>query len=100
MILETATFTVVPGTEEDFIAAVEKARDEILSQAAGFAGITIHRGIERPHTIMLALRWERLEDHTEGFRGGPLFGQWRERISPFFGPEAPSVEHWNFAGEA
>lgn len=96
MILETAFFTVVPGTEDDFVAAVQLAGQEVLSQAKGFIDLQVHRGIERPHTIMLALRWETLEDHTEGFRGGPLFPDWRARISPFFGPEAPSVEHWSF----
>jgi hypothetical protein len=43
--------------------------------------------------IQLHLEWETLEDHTEGFRGGPLFAEWRAIIGPFFA-EPPQVEHW------
>jgi hypothetical protein len=45
---------------------------------------------------MLSLEWETLEHHTVGFRGGPLFPEWRSHIGPFFA-EAPQVEHWTAA---
>lgn len=92
MILETATISVEPGKEEQFLAALEQAK-EVLAQARGWAGIRVHRGIERPSVFQLAISWETLEDHTEGFRGGDLFVQWRALIGPFFA-EPPQVEHW------
>ena len=92
MIMETATIAVVSGREEEFLAALEQAKG-VLAQATGWQVIHVHRGIERPSTFMLAIGWETLEDHTEGFRGGELFPQWRALIGPYFA-EPPQVEHW------
>ena len=92
MIVETATIAVQPGREDEFVRALEDAK-LVLAQAHGWRGITVHRGIERPSVFLLAITWETLEDHTEGFRGGALFGQWRALIGPYFA-EPPAVEHW------
>ena len=92
MIMETATIEVVPGREDEFVAALEGAK-AVLAQAQGWQGIQVHRGIERPSTFLLAIAWDTLEDHTQGFRGGELFGQWRAIIGPFFA-EPPHVDHW------
>ena len=92
MIVETATIAVQPGREDEFVGALEDAK-LVLAQAHGWRDITVHRGIERPSVFLLAITWETLEDHTEGFRGGALFGQWRALIGPYFA-EPPEVEHW------
>lgn len=94
MITETAFISVKPGTELEFVAAVKARGLTVLQKATGFIDLDIQRGIERPSTFQLTLHWERLEDHTELFRGGPLFVEWREVISPFFA-ELPQVEHWS-----
>jgi len=96
MIIETATMAVVPGREDEFLAALEQAK-QVLAQADGWRELHVHRGVERPSTFLLAIGWETLEDHTEGFRGGPLFGQWRALIGPYFA-EPPEVEHWQLLG--
>ncbi len=93
MVLETAIMTVRPGQEELFLAALEQAKS-VLAQAKGWRAIHVRRGIERPSTVLLAIEWETLEDHTEGFRGGELFAQWRALIGPFVA-EPPQVEHWH-----
>lgn len=90
--METAYISVVPGREVEFLAALPTAI-KILESAPGYRGVHIHRGVERNSTIMLAIAWNELADHTEGFRQSPLFGQWRALISPFFA-ENPQVEHW------
>ncbi len=92
MIVETATISVQPGREDDFVRALEDAK-VVLAKAHGWRDIRVHRGIERPSVFLLAITWETLEDHTEGFRGGELFGQWRALIGPYF-DEPPQVEHW------
>jgi heme-degrading monooxygenase HmoA len=92
MITEVAFMSVHPGQEAEFLAALEQAK-QVVARAKGFHSIDVKRGIERPSTFLLTLTWETLEDHTEGFRGGPLFPEWRGHISPFFA-EAPQVEHW------
>ena len=92
MIMETATISVQPGREAEFLAALEQAK-QVLAQARGFREIHVHVGIERPSHVLLAIGWETLEDHTEGFRGGELFTAWRGIIGPFFA-DPPQVEHW------
>jgi heme-degrading monooxygenase HmoA len=92
VILESATISVETGREDEFLAALEQAK-LVLAQAPGWRDIRVHRGIERPSVFLLAITWETLEDHTEGFRGGDLFGQWRAIIGPYFA-EPPQVEHW------
>ena len=92
MIVELATISILPGKEEQFVAALEQAR-QVLAQAEGWQGLAAHRGIERPSTFALILTWDTLEDHTVGFRGSDLFTQWRAILGPFFA-EPPQVEHW------
>jgi heme-degrading monooxygenase HmoA len=93
VILEIATISVVPGREDEFVAAVEQQGRVVLERATGWRSLRVLRGIERPSVVQLHLEWETLEDHTEGFRGGPLFAEWRAVIGPFFA-DPPQVEHW------
>ena len=99
MITETAFISVTPGSEEAFLEAVTSDGLAVLNRAEGFISVIIKRGIERPSTFQLTLLWQQLEDHTEKFRGGPLFTEWRSIISPFFA-EPPQVEHWTTVHEA
>lgn len=92
MIIETAQITVAEEQQSQFETALNEAI-EILSMAPGFLGIEVHRGVERPAVYLLAIHWETLADHTEGFRGSDLFTRWRALIGPFFA-EPPLVEHW------
>jgi heme-degrading monooxygenase HmoA len=93
MILEQALFTIRPGAEGDFEAAFEQAK-ELLAAAPGFRSAELARGVEHPCTYLLLVRWERLEDHTEGFRNSDLFARWRALLGPFFdAAQPPAVEH-------
>lgn len=92
MIVETAFIDIIDGREHEFEVALESAKN-VLAQAPGFLTIYVHRGVERPNTYMLALGWEKLEDHTVGFRESELFTEWRALIGPYFA-NPPQVEHW------
>jgi len=94
MILEIADIRIQPGKHVEFAAALQHALATVASQAKGMLGFSVHHGIESPDRFVLQIRWATLEDHTVGFRNGPLFAQWRAIIGPFFaGP--PQVEHYN-----
>lgn len=95
MILETAFFKVQPDRVDEFIEVLPGAL-ELVRPSAGFLGVDIQRGVERPDTVLLTLRWRTLEDHTVGFRESEMFPKWRAIISPFFA-EPPVVEHWQIA---
>ena len=96
MILEVAEFELQPGRLDEFLAVLPGGI-AILKRAEGFISVDVFRGEEKPNSVLLVLRWETLEDHTVGFREGPLFPQWREVISPFFATQ-PAVAHWHPAG--
>jgi heme-degrading monooxygenase HmoA len=92
MVLERALITVTPGREEEFEQAFGTAKAQVTG-SRGFRGATLSRGIESPSTYLLLVEWDTLEDHTEGFRGSPAFGQWRGLIGHLF-DGAPDVEHF------
>ena len=92
MITEHALLPVVPGREEEFEAAFAQAR-EIISAMPGFVGLTLSRSIESPSTYLLLVEWDRLEDHTEGFRGSAEYSRWRDLLHHFYNP-FPTVEHY------
>ncbi|MFT3863215.1 MAG: antibiotic biosynthesis monooxygenase [Solirubrobacterales bacterium] len=93
MILERAQIDIRPGLEPAFEEALVEAR-KVISRSAGFRSLRALRGIERPGTYLLAIEWETLEDHTEGFRGSELFTRWRELLGPYF-ESPPEVEHFD-----
>jgi heme-degrading monooxygenase HmoA len=92
VILEHAELSVRPGQEEEFEAAFERAK-AIVAAMPGFAGLSLSRCLERPSVYLLLIRWQRLEDHTEGFRGSPEYQQWRALLHSFYEP-FPVVEHF------
>lgn len=94
MILELADIRIQPGQQAAFDEAIERGVRTVVSQAKGFLGYSVNRGIESPERYVLQISWATLEDHTVGFRESPLFAQWRAIVGPFFaGP--PNVEHFN-----
>jgi len=38
-------------------------------------------------------RWDKLEDHTVGFRGSPGYQEWKRQLHHFYDP-FPVVEHF------
>mgnify|MGYP001612955729 CR=1 FL=1 len=99
MILEIADIRIQPGQQAAFEEAIQRAASSVISQAAGMLGWTVSRGIESPERYTLQVVWATLEDHTVGFREGPLFAQWRAIIGPFFA-QPPSVEHFSLVGKS
>ena len=92
MIIEHALLPVKPGQEAAFERAFVEAR-QIIAGMPGFQGLTLSRGLERPDTYLLLVQWNRLEDHTEGFRGSPAYEDWRAMLHPFYDP-FPVVEDY------
>ena len=93
MILESAILNVKPGREADFEAAMRVARP-LIAATPGFQGIEVRRCLETPNRYILLVRWARLEDHTEGFRGSARYRQWRASLHDFYDP-FPTVEHFS-----
>ena len=92
MITEHALLEVVPGREDEFVEAMERAKS-IIASSPGFVSLQVARGIERPGCFLLLAEWETLEDHTEGFRRSPAYQDWRAALHHFYDP-LPVVEHY------
>ncbi|WP_285655677.1 antibiotic biosynthesis monooxygenase [Allomuricauda sp. NBRC 101325] len=92
MILEIATFDIKKESLEDFKAACEEAT-KVISTSKGFVGIDFNQCLEEASKFVALISWQRLEDHTIGFRQSELFVQWRDILSPYFN-EAPVALHY------
>jgi heme-degrading monooxygenase HmoA len=99
MILEVADIRIAPGRNAEFDAALERGLGSVASRAKGYRSHRVVKGIESPERYLLMIWWETLEDHTVGFRGGPLFPEWRAIVGPFFAAP-PSVEHYTVVTES
>ncbi len=92
VVLEHALFSIRPGSQGAFEAALREAR-LIISASPGFRALELHRGIESPDQFLLLVEWETLEDHVVGFRESDAFTAWRAVISPYFA-SPPVMEHF------
>ena len=93
MVLEIADITILPGTGEEFAAAVREGI-KFVSDTPGFREARLTRSVETPTRFVLLVEWDSIEAHTVGFRQSENFTRWRALISPFF-DGAPRVEHFD-----
>jgi heme-degrading monooxygenase HmoA len=99
MILELADIRIQPGRQAEFDEAIQRGVATVIGRAQGFRGYKVNKGIESPERYLLMIFWETLEDHTERFRGGPLFAEWRAIVGPFFAAP-PVVEHFTLLAKS
>lgn len=92
MILEVANLDVKPGLESEFEQAFAEAQG-IIASMQGYISHELRRCLEREGRYLLLVKWETLEDHTEGFRGSEEYQQWRALLHHFYDP-FPTVEHF------
>ena len=92
MITEHALLEVIPGREADFVESMRAAK-ALIAGSPGFVSLRVERCVERPTCFLLLVEWERLEDHTLGFRGSPAYEEWRAALHHFYDP-FPVVEHF------
>ena len=98
MILEAAFLQVIAGREQAFEAAFRQA-SPIIASMKGYRGHELQRCIEAPGRYLLLVQWERLEDHTVGFRQSAEYQEWRRLLHHFYDP-FPTVEHYVAVPEA
>ena len=92
MILEVAILNVIAGQEDDFLEAFSKAQG-IISKMEGYISHQLKRCIENSSQFILLVEWEKLTDHTEGFRKSAEYQEWKSLLHHFYDP-FPIVEHY------
>ncbi len=98
MILEVALLNVINGKEKeferDFIIA-----GQYISSINGYIGHSLRKCIEEKNKYILLVEWEKLEDHTKGFRGSKEYIEWKGLLHKYYDP-FPTVEHFDTILEA
>ena len=92
MVTEHALLPVVPGREREFEEAFREART-IIAASPGFVSLSLSCSMESPSLYLLLVEWERVSDHTVGFRRSPGYARWSELLHPFYDP-FPVVKHF------
>ena len=92
MILEVAILNVRRGHAAEFEQAFQKAQ-RIISSMAGYVSHELQRRLEVENKYVLLVRWQRLEDHTEGFRKSAEYQEWKRLLHHLYDP-FPTVEHF------
>jgi quinol monooxygenase YgiN len=96
MIIEIATFSIVPEQSADFEQAFAAAR-QVITRAEGCGAVSMHKSIETAGRFVLTVQWPTVAHHMEKFRNSTLFQEWRRILGPFFA-SAPTVEHFTVVG--
>lgn len=92
MILEAVMLQVKQGMESDYEQAFREA-SPIIASMKGYRDHELQRCMEVRGKYLLLVRWERLEDHTIGFRESAEYQRWRQLLHHFYDP-FPTVEHF------
>jgi len=96
VILEVAMLNVKAGQIGAFEAAFRQAQP-IISASPGYLSHELHRCVEAQNQYLLLVRWQRLEDHTEGFRKSAAYEDWKRLLHYFYDP-FPTVQHYITVG--
>ncbi len=96
MITEIAPLQVKAGQRDAFQAAFEQAQS-IISSMHGYLGHELQHCIEDDHRFVLIVRWQTLEDHTQGFRHSAEYAEWKALLHHFYEP-FPEVLHYQQLG--
>lgn len=92
MILEVAILNVILEKTAEFEANFKEAQ-KIITSMNGYISHQLQQCLEIPNQYILLVEWEKLEDHTIGFRQSEKYLEWKNLLHHFYNP-FPKVEHY------
>ena len=92
MITEIAFLYLKENKESLFESAFKKAQ-KIISKADGYIEHELLKCAEEENKYVLIVKWNTIEDHTEGFRKSEAYLEWKNLLHHFYNP-FPVVEHY------
>ena len=92
MILEVAILDLKTGVADEFEAAF-KVASKIIMAMPGYISHELQRCLENRGRYILLVRWEKLENHTVGFRQSDEYQEWRSLLHHLYEP-FPTVSHY------
>ncbi len=90
MVREIAVFRTREGQAEAFVEAYGGVAD-ILNEAEGSGGASLHRGVEDPDSFTLIVEWDSVEAHTD-LTQKTQFESFGEAVGPYLAGH-PEVRH-------
>ncbi|EZQ07141.1 antibiotic biosynthesis monooxygenase family protein [Acinetobacter sp. Ver3] len=85
MIIEHVHLNIKMNQSEAFENAFKLAKD-IISPMKGLNAVQLIKNTNNEHAYILLIYWNKLEDHTEGFRQSEAYLKWKELLHPFYAP--------------
>ena len=92
MITEVALLNIKKNESGSFEQAFSKAQT-IISSMKGYIEHELLKCVEEADKYILIVRWETIEDHTEGFRKHEKYKDWKALLHHYYDP-FPTVEHY------
>ena len=87
-----AILDLKPGIADEFEAAF-KVASKVIAAVPGYVSHELQYCLENCDRYILLVHWQKLEDHTIGFRQSPEYQEWRSLLHHFYDP-FPTVEHY------
>lgn len=97
MVLEVAVLLVKKGEEQNFERDFAIA-GQFIQSIPGYAGHSLRKCLEEENKYLLLVDWEKLEDHTIGFRESKVYAEWKKLLHHYYNP-FPVVEHYEMVLE-
>jgi len=92
MVLEVAILIIKAGEETHFEKDFKTA-GQYISSIEGYIGHTLKRCLEQQNKYILLVEWQKLSDHTIGFRQSHQYLEWKNLLHHYYDP-FPTVEHY------
>jgi len=92
VIIEHVHLNIKPKQSEAFELAFQKAK-HIIYPMEGLNAVQLIKHVSDNHRYILMIFWDKIENHTEGFRKSAAYQEWKELLHPFYEP-MPIVEYY------
>jgi hemoglobin len=92
MIVEVIRYQIVEGQEAAFEDAYRQAQ-QCLIDSPHCLGYELTRCLKHRGRYVLLIRWDSVDGHLKGFRGGPTFRRFLALVAPFVN-QIEEMEHY------
>lgn len=92
MITEIAILKIKQNQSEAFLQSFASAAG-IIAASKGYISHELQKCIEQEDKFLFTVKWQTLEDHTEGFCKSEMYLDWKKLLHHYYEP-FPEVEHY------
>ncbi|MGF7229847.1 antibiotic biosynthesis monooxygenase family protein [Arachidicoccus sp.] len=92
MVTELALLTVKRDLSKEFLQSFKEA-EKIIESSSGYIKHELQKCVEHENKFILLVKWETLENHTEGFRKSENYKKWKALLHHYYEPFT-EVEHY------